>query len=333
MNYKEYRGFKDTIDLNKFIRLDCMNIYKSLELVKDKDVADYLTKHYYIDNILYDNLIQNFAVKTGFGYMNQHTMQVTKNGVVYTLKTILNKVKELDKELVIPNDVYPVYKQLCHELDLPYLTYDTYFGNDVLNNGQTIKDSVILITYPNKPTSNEVREEVLSNLLENNNILIFDSVYLRERDEVLEKMSKEKNVILLHSLSKTFMEVKKVGFVIDNTDLDIQYELLSEEEKQFYNTILNQHNTNEILKRLITEVWKSKGLFPKEILENIYPCSCDYNYFRKVKGSYYEQLEKDVLTIPPSIYDVIESENKESFLISPLLLISNQLKTIKNHLK
>lgn len=332
MNYNEYREFKNTIDLNKFIRLDCMNIYKSLELVKDFGVANYLSKHYHIDNFKYDNLIHNFSFKTGFGYVNQNNIQVTKNGVVYTLKTILNKVKELNKQIFIPSDVYPVYKQLCNELELPYSTYDTYFENDVLNTVQDINNSVILITYPNKPTSNNVRETVLYSLLKNNNILVFDNVYLRERDEVLEKMSKEKNTILIHSLSKTFMEVKKVGFVIDNTSLNIEYELLSDTDKTYYNNILNQHNTNEILKLLIKEAWEAKGLYPKDIIENMYPCSCDYSYFRKVKGNYYSQLDKNVLTIPPSVYDVLEAENKESFLISPLLHISNQLKYIKKML-
>lgn len=332
MNYAEYVEMKNNMDLDSYVRLDCMNIYKSLELVKNVKVASYLSEKYKIDNPQYENLVENFAFKTGFGASNITNVKVTLNGVVATLKTILSSTKGMFDTLVIPNDVYPVYKKLCGELELDYITYNTYFDEDVFSEfiDNPIANSLILITLPNKPTGNDVSLETINKLVAHGNTLIFDNVYLRESTDIFKAIENMPNTILLHSLSKTFFEVKKIGFVIDNTNLNINYNLASKEDLTKYNNILNDFNTNEILKVLITDFWKLTPC-PETILNFdddfiINPQNPKYNYFRKSNVPYTLAVENNILSIPPSIYDLEENENDVSSIVSCLLPLSDYLK-------
>lgn len=328
MDYKTYREEKEKMDLTKFLRHDCMNIYKSLELVTDEYVAGKLAEQFNIKNAQFDNIIDNFTNKVDFLKHKKSEIKVVNKGVVNTLKTIFENISD-DATLYLPEDVYPVYQQIAEETHKKYIGYRTFEMYDYYEL-YTVTDSVILVTLPSKPIEFNVTLREIKKFVENGNIVIIDAVYLREDNYNFKEISELDNVIIIHSLSKSFMQVKKLGFVLDNTYLNIPYDLADEETKSKYNAILNLSNTNEILKKLIPYGWVNQHYNYETIMSFVVNPRKQYSYFALIKGTYQENLDKGILTIPLSVFGVSEEEDENYTIITPLLWLSDYLKGIKN---
>ena len=328
MDYNSYVVLKDNLDLTKLDRYDCMNIYKSLEPLKDKEIQNKLVEKFNIENVMYPNLIDNFTHKVDFLKNKKDEIKVVRKGVVNTLETIF---RSLDDSIIlyIPQDVYPVYKKISEINHKNYKEYNTFNQPD-FNNLYNIKNSVILVTLPSKPVEFNISYKEINELIANGNIVIIDAVYLRKDEYDFDLISNLKNVIIIHSLSKTFLEGKKVGFVLDNTSLDIDYDLCNKKEIEFYNDVLNECNINEILINIIKFGWSNQNYnfwLPYEFITDDIDNS---NYFKLIKGDFESFLEKDILTIPLSVFGIDEKYDKEYVLITPLLWLSSYLKSLKN---
>lgn len=332
MNYNSYVELKNKLDLTKLDRYDCMNIYKSLEPLKDIEIQNKLIEKFNIENVIYNNLIDNFTNKVDFLKNKKDEIKVVRKGVVNTLETIF---KSLDESipLYIPKDVYPVYKNISeihHKNYNEYSTFNEYDFYSLYN----IKNSVILVTLPSKPIEFNINYKEISKLVLNGNIVIIDAVYLRKDEYNFNLICNLDNVIIVHSLSKTFLEVKKIGFVLDNTCLNIEYDLCDENEIQFYNNILNKCNINEILIHLIKFGWYNQDynfLISSQFVVNPNILGNEtYNYFSLINGNFENLLEEGILTIPLSVFGIDEEYDKEYVLVTPLLWLSSYLKSLKN---
>lgn len=319
MNYQEYRESKEKLNLENYLRYDCMNIYKSLEPLLDEEVYKHLENLYKVDNKKFDDFLENFNYKTSLTKEKHVNMKAVKGGVVQSLKTIFESLKE--EEFLIPSDVYPVYLQLAEDEGLNFETYQAFLGTDY-GKLTDAKNKVVLITYPCKPIEVNVTYDQIKTLNENGCTVVLDCVYMRDgKDYLLDEILSLGNVIVLHSMSKTFLRPKKIGIVIDTTNKNINYINASEEDIKEANDLINLVNMNKILEKIITVGWEKQSQKYIEIDKEM-----NSNYFKLSKGNYEDLLSKGVLTIPVSVFGI----KKEGYvLVTPLLFLSDQLKKLK----
>lgn len=328
LTYKEYNNLKSKYDLNTLLRHDCMNIYKSLEDIHDTKVIKHLENKFNIAKFKGDNLIETFTETTGFLKGKEQDIKVVRKGVVESLKTIFEQIDDTI-ELYIPKDVYPVYEVLAKDYHKNYKTFNT-FNVDNYDKLQEIKDSIILLTLPSKPVEYNATFDEIQGLVQNGNTVILDTVYLREDRYNLSEIADLKNVIILNSLSKTFIRPKTLGFVYDTSDLGIEYQEVDLDIQHYFNEIIGRANTNEILKHLIVYGWENQLINEEVDYTVMNDKYSEYNYFRCIKGNFSNLLlDQDLLTIPVSVFSIEEEYHNDYVLITPLLWLSSYLQELK----
>lgn len=325
MDYEQYNILKETIKLEEYLRHDCMNIYKSLEDIHDEKVILELSDKFKVSNKYYENLVDTFSNKADFLKGKEDKIKVVSQGVVKSLETIFSQLND-DIKLYIPSDVYPIYLKLANEHHTNYETFNTFLRKDY-KDLLDIKDSVILFTLPSKPIEFNVTYKEVKKLTSNGNVVILDTVYLRKDTYNIRKMANLENIIILNSLSKTFLQPKTIGFVYDTSNLDIKFKELDYGTQQYMNDRISRANTNELLYHLIEYGWKNQT-YSKTVSYDSLKDSKG-SYFKCIEGKFLDLLEDDrVLTIPLSVFNVEEKYSEKYVLITPLLWLSSYLAEI-----
>lgn len=191
MNYLQYREFKSTLDLSKYLRLDCMNPRKSMSFLNPP------RKRVTPDESL-------LSIREAFGYGGNISFS---GGVCASLRTLSSVYR--DRMFYIPQEVYPVYFQMIQGLKQGY----SVFG---YNSFEHIQDSVIIYSL-NHFGSLKLRVPDLNRLVDRGNIVIIDAVYdYRRLVKQYYPLVKSGSCYVLCSTSKTQL-THESGFVLHET--------------------------------------------------------------------------------------------------------------------
>jgi aspartate/methionine/tyrosine aminotransferase len=139
-------------------------------------------------------------------------------GVRHSLSLLFQLWAREAKVALLPNDVYPVYRQLADDFELEVEEYSMWPGAE---RGTDIDADVILVTNPAKPrgtalTENEVL--ALEQWLRRNpeRRLVIDAVYNFDAplDAATLRLMQTDQVIVIHSLSKSWVRPLVMGVAL-----------------------------------------------------------------------------------------------------------------------
>lgn len=195
------------------------------------------TKQEEVSNLHSLNLYPNSselidAISNTFNIHQQNI--VIDNGSSAILKNIfLIILSDLGKKpVLLPNPSWSFYIDFLEFLEIDFYTFDLEMSErDFYYNGNTIQEKIrfydigyVLITSPNNPTGNDIgMDDFLKLALSNPNVMfILDRAYFGFVDnnfdkEVVEKLLKLENIIIIYSFSKFYgLASARVGFCLSH---------------------------------------------------------------------------------------------------------------------
>lgn len=226
----EYKKWCQSLDHTKYNFLNCLNPVKDMDFLKNKVDNE---KNFSTDNILdvwYNHI----------GLPLEKNKIILSRGVRDSLSSILKYLKMNYQNIKcnIPEDIYPVYQQICDEVGVKKNEYFTLsnthikWQNILVNNNDP---EVLLITDPHSLTGEYMQNNDLYYLktwLNNNSNkwIIIDAVYnYTPHPNLKHPLLNEPRVFWCTSLSKTFISPLMTGIIATNVT-----ELINDLQKLTY---------------------------------------------------------------------------------------------------
>ena len=291
MNFQDYRAFKDSLDLDKFLRLDCMNPMKAMEflMVDAHDVRAPISADTFLEQVR-----QHLGETTGLS---------ASLGVRAALTSIFHAYQ--DRVIHIPQEVYPVYFEIAAEQQ--HQGYSIFEPHAL----DRITDSVILSTL-NHFGSLAFNPDLAEAILANNNILIIDAVYdYSHAVRAYLPLLASNKLFIACSLSKSQLDYK-LGYVCHQSDIPF-------EAAPAYPS-LDRHLPQQQL-RAIDLRWQQINDLSAFKFE-----ACAHPYFRVIKRSFHDLLDDDILGIPLSVFSNNPADNHTT-VVSCLFEIDKHVDT------
>lgn len=319
MNYQQFLKYREEFLSKNPNIIDCAetNLYKHYEKLK----KDWIFSHGHIgknvhrchlaeDWLKYHNLTNTLKQNIG-----------VSNGVRHSLEIFIKN--NLNKNYLIPQDVYPFYNNLLNENNITYSTYTTI--NSQLNYDNNDDSDILLVTDPLKPSGRDITPEEIENikawLLKNKSkLLIVDCAYsFNIRKEWLQLYESTNQVILLYSLSKLWLLPNCLGIsLLPHNDQGIIL-------KEYYKNIERNEEKLNMAFMALNKYTEIPNILKNELCNNIektnhilnlnYTVNQDnpsYLFYNQNSFDYW--LKLGVLTIPLSIY----GSNHNGVIISTL---------------
>jgi hypothetical protein len=267
----------------KLLRLDCLNPVKAIP----HEFSDY------VPNISIDAAWKNF-LKLDYKHF------FYTSGVRDSLRQLLPLLK--DRTIAIPQDVYPVYQVLAAENDTVEYHALPYFRIE-----EALLSSVVLLTFPfmardlMNPEIDELCEWLKA---DPNRLLIIDRVYDYQNWYYIQKLIDTNQVILLYSLSKTFLSPNVMGLAIVPEAYKIETEKNWDEEKA--KSILAHVDFPAKQTAIFRYRWSKLGYSR---------CS---SYARCVQRDAKSFLNDNTLAVPAEVYNVTNPKSNEVAVITCL---------------
>lgn len=296
MNFNEYRAFKETLELDNLVRMDCLNPFKAMDfLIADLEVEDV--------PISQDEVVHAWLDATQFSI--PCSIACTE-GVRDSLGQLLNKHSGLD--IYLPNDIYPRYQEIAEAESISFNGYSALNGYEILRTGNR---GLILLNSPVTPTgvrmTLEERQWALDFLnKDSTNVLVFDSVYaydIQSEINFLTPLLDTGRCYVLHSLSKSFLAPLTLGLIFSKNRLYLEMPSIDKKELPRALSILHQfpnlpQQQTAIFEAEFTRLGALTGL----------DLSGEQAYFRVLPYSFEALLKKGILGVPLSVFGSPETQ-------------------------
>ncbi|OFX53616.1 MAG: hypothetical protein A2046_14060 [Bacteroidetes bacterium GWA2_30_7] len=213
-------------------------------------------------------------------------------------------------QILLPAFYWGSYLHILNIRKKQYQFYENY--NYILQNIDSLKNSVVLICEPNNPVGNKYSDDTIFNVIEtlnkNNIPVIMDCPYRRvfynETDDFYSKMLSYKNVIIVESFSKSIgLSGQRLGFVHTlnndfNHEFGVRLMYATNGINAFSQMLVEQLLTSEEGKKAVKEF---KATTTEHIKKNI-------NYLRQ-KKLLAEDLYVD--SEPVGIFAIVNKSEEE----------------------
>lgn len=304
MDYEEYIKHRAQLLADGQVKIDAGDLSLYDKFPRVDTIFEDETGGHIGENIHRCHLVEDFL------RVNHLTKRVEKRYVSFSegVRHSLSVLMELwnDKQWLIAGDNYPFYTQ---EADRQGLSYDTF---QTLEDGASktyfLSGDVLLLTYPFKPSGEEYTRLdwfTLTSWLKQDRKrrIIFDTVYVLDwayHQELFDLYQVSHQVVLLHSLSKSFAAPKVAGFTFSfDEDVRKAFTQLGKDAKKMRLCYLLL-NKNEGLARkhdVIDFIQKQhdKAVRYGLIDEDTAPDS--YLFYRSMVST------EGLLTVPPTVYN------------------------------
>ncbi len=317
MNRDEFTKLQAQMDArDDLLRLDSMNPFTTMSFLKQTfDLAAHCPQETTLAQWAQSMDIADHAEKA-----------IAAKGVRAALTGMFKTYKAQGRELWLAEDVYPFYWQAAEEAGLTPKSFKTLPAPDFSPLENASSDAVILLTSPVSPLGRDMtgaEREALEHWLESGSErrLILDTVYTYQRhfDDAARTLYEGGQTILLHSLSKSWLERGVFGIVLaPQDDLDTLRGAIEPPSPEActsaYMAMVRQPDLPDTQQRTFTEEWN-------RLLPQIRAFDPDFQppesgYFGIVNAPYEEVLEKhNTLVIPASVFG---SKNKNLSIVSCL---------------
>lgn len=215
MNHKEYLKLREELGVPnlKIIDEGDLNLYNKYPMLP-------VTSEGHINGEVYRcHLAEDFLQVTELDHLNKQELLIS-HGVRNTLETLFTLHNS--KKWLIPEDCYPWYNQKAREYNLNTSTYQVLkTSGNIFQDLLTTDADILLTTEPLKPTGRDLNEEEWDTLntwvKDENKLLIIDTVYslnLSTMTKLWNLYHNNRNVIIAHSLSKSYATPKSIGITI-----------------------------------------------------------------------------------------------------------------------
>jgi aspartate/methionine/tyrosine aminotransferase len=187
---------------------------------------------------------------------------LVSRGVRHSLTLLFQHWAKESKRILLPNDVYPVYRQLAEQAALGIEEYAMWPSAEV---AADIKADVILVTNPAKPRGTSLSEaEVLA--LEQwlrcnpERRLVIDAVYniAAPLDAATMRLMQTDQVIVLHSLSKSWIRPLVMGVA-----------LVPEQDVEQFTPIFRASPPEQAELQLAQALLTQDGAFPSRLVAEL----------------------------------------------------------------
>ena len=244
-------------------------------------------------------------------------------GVRDSLTGLFRIIQKQKKTILIPNGIYPTYKQIAYLTNINFIEYK-------LDQFQLLFNSVgiILITFNHlykwetTTNFNMIYNWLISNI---KNFLIIDCVYAYTDDfiELFEKLLSTKQVVVLHSLSKSHLLPLHFGVNITTT-FNLINKLDQYIEKPTYEQLTTSFNRLSLIPdlpliqtKLFTNRWNEIQKELKNRNIDLKVSNKPINYMTSLNSSFDDLLAKNILSVDESVFS--ENENtKEKTIVACL---------------
>lgn len=230
--------------------------------------------NYYPDSEAYD-LRKALAEKNGVKEENIIMGNGSDEIILNLVLTYLNS----EKSLVIHPPTFSVYKIFAQVVNAKIIEVplDNSFELDKDKMIEAVKRddaALTFITYPNNPTGNLFKEEVILEILENaKGIVVIDEAYFEfAKKSFIDKLPKYKNMVILRTFSKAYgIAGVRVGYLIADTEITdelnkvrLPYNLNKISQIIALKMLKNEKRFNDMIEEILAE----RGRMYKE-LENV----------------------------------------------------------------
>lgn len=216
-------------------------------------------------------------------------------------------------EILLPHDIYPVYRQIAEKLGVETKTYRT---NRLTTQKVDVSDIVnqncltVLITNPTPVNNTKLSDTEIDRLLQwlkndVNRHLIIDSVYSCEYDPSVQPLLETSQTFQFFSLTKTHAHplLYGVSIVPKKYANAFSENITKSENPQLAKFLMATFPLmGKELKEGYAELWKKMGYEPVQ------------SYYHMITTSHSENLSDNYLTIPVSVFDSDENNSVLSCL-------------------
>ena len=321
MNYQEFRTFREQVTSQQsLLRLDCMNPFKAMNFLKKKSI----------------NLSECSGIKTLDVWAKTMNVEEYKNaaiisgGVRESLKGLFKIFAANNKELWLPQDVYPFYWDTAHNAGLKPRSFSTLPTPDIRALNEASRDSVILITSPISPLGRTLGKEETAEFkqwlqVSKDRQIILDTVYSYARgfDKHTIALLETGQCFIAHSLSKAWLERGVFGVLLaPQKDRDICRNTLippsAEACSSAFMALEKQNDLSDVQQEAFSHEWNQLTPAIREFAPNFEAPKT--GYFAAIEVNHKEVLKRNnALVIPGTVFG---SDNNNISIISCLYNIS-----------
>jgi len=291
MNYREYKLFQEEYlkENEGVFRADCMNPFKSMA--------------YVLDGLIVEENDKNNSTSVDIReYVKKNIISNVSDEFIYYTKGIRDTLKQIEKQIsggvIIPKDIYPRYKDIFDsKVVREYETVEGINYEELLSN----KSKVILLTIPSATDKDGMTSSKIDFVkeLSKTNVVILDMVYdndFKNTVKDLKELIENPNVILLYSLSKTYLLPEELGLVI-TSGRRFEYKYDRGEDTDRVISVLKQYG--DLGK--IQEMEYEKGWLNLKIQTGL-EVESGKGYFRVINKSHEELLGMGIFSVPISVF-------------------------------
>ena len=271
MNYQEYRAYKESLNLNQYFRLDCMNPYKAMSFIQPVhyEVKKFGARKFIEKQIDYSG---HFSFTKGVRAALKHLCQVYKERTLY-----------------LPNEVYPVYFDLADKLKV--IPYSIFEQQDFIE----VHDSMILYTF-NHFGSMKLTYSQAEELIARGNLLIIDAIYDYENClKDWHSLIKNGRCYILNSFSKNQL-CRDFGYVLHQSTIEF------EAPGSYYE--FDETVPHEQIQMFRTR-WESIRTDYQGVIEQ-----SRHPYFAVINLPFHKLLEQGILGVPLSVFAKYDAQEK-----------------------
>ena len=315
-----FTSFKNKVNVlllknSNLMRLDCLNPIVALNKLIPINLPNPENQ-----KLEQKDVLNKWLKAYKYSKINQFGISM---GVRDSLTGLFRIIQKQNKTILIPNGIYPVYKQIAYLTNVNFIEYKLDQFQLVFNTSATILITFNhLYKWETTHNFNMIYNWLISNT---NNFLIIDCVYAYtdEFTKLFEKLLSTNQVVILHSLSKSHLLPLHFGVnITQNTNLINKLDKYI--EKPTHDLLNNSFNRLSLISdlplmqtKLFTNRWNEirKELKNKNIDLNV--SNKPINYMTNLNSSFDDLLVKNILSVDESVFS--ENENtKEKTIVSCL---------------
>ena len=323
MNFQEFKTFREeVIEQISPLRLDCMNPFKAMDFLKGAplDTASHSV---------------NTTLDTWASTMNVHHYRdraIASQGVRESLKALFPIFANDNKELWLPEDIYPFYWDTAHKTGISTHSFPTLPDIDLTPLNRSSKNSVVVITNPLSPSGRFLKKqeiEQIKNWLEGSTDrqIIIDTVYSYSSsfDAHTIELFETGQCFIAHSLSKAWIERGVFGVLLPpEINHNLCKSIIQQPSEKSCSLALSALTKRPDLptrqQERFSREWKRLTPFIQKFAPQFTPPST--GYFTVVEAHHEKILEESqALAIPASVFG---STNPQLSVVSCLYNINNK---------
>lgn len=304
MNNAQFEKFKtEALQRENILRLDCLDPFKAMNFLKQDFISSSMPPSS-------DDVLNTWAkIMNVERYRDQ---AISSNGVRESLTHLFNIFATNDRDIWLPEDVYPFYWGAAARMDIKPHSFPTLPVPDFRPLDRASGNSVVLITNPITPLGRALNTDEI-NTLKNwlaqskDRRLILDTVYSYSQkfNKGTLDLFETNQCIIVSSLSKAWLERGKFGILLAPKNDQILPQKIAQPSMEACQSALialhEQQNLPDIQQSAFTQEWERLAPTIQKFASDFRPPQT--GYFSTINVNHRTVLDEfNALVIPASVF-------------------------------